>query len=525
MKNIIGNRKDFYGQGSKDSNIFIFFLALIVIFFIVTNIIWLSQDSLPPAWDQAHHMLLSLKYYRLITNVHSFTNLNDFCSVSHYYPPLFHICAVPFIFLFGFSEHNLIMVNFIYLILFAASLYGIGEMLFNKRVGIMAAILCLFYPIMYAMSREYLIDFALVSIVTVVQYLILRSEGGLKKPWNIVLGIAAGGALLIKPAAIIFFLPVWIFILLGSLRRKNDFLPALVSFTISLFIILPWYTLAFKDMVALNKYWQHVAVTIDRDPTKIIPSFLWYKNVLINTLISPNLTKFFLVGLPLFFIFTRKWKSFVILLFWAVPAFIVLVLTPNKDPRYIMPILPVFALLTISGIDAIRKKIFRNILYFLIIITGYVQFNNLSFGVFPSLIKDKNSYYNHVPLKQDWKNKEIIDYLVKNFDNKHIVIGVLPDCQYFNPPEFQLYTYLLGLPYSIEGVGNSFISLERLKGYDIFITKYPKISAEWVAFYRDSFYNEISKIGINNLGFRKLSEFKLPDNSTAVLYQNLHNGK
>lgn len=133
------NRKDFLGS---KSNIQIIFLSLIVIFFIVTNLIWLSQDSLPPAWDQARHMLLSLKYYRLLTDTHLFTSLKDFFFVSHYYPPLFHVSAAPLIFLFGFSEHNLGMVNFLYLILFATSLYGIGKLLFNKIVGIMATILC-----------------------------------------------------------------------------------------------------------------------------------------------------------------------------------------------------------------------------------------------------------------------------------------------------------------------------------------------------------------------------------------------
>jgi len=528
MKVAMEKIKNFYQQNkpeSKTSSIYVILLALIVVFFMVTNLIWLSRDSLPPAWDQSGHLFLSLKYYRVIANAHSLASFNDFFSVSHYYPPLFHLCAVGIIFLCGFSEHNLIMVNFIFLILLTISLYGIGKRLFNRRVGIMAVVLCLFYPIIFALSREYLLDFALVSMVSVVVYLILKSEGGLKSPGNIVLGIAVAGAVLIKPIAVIFFLPVWVFVLLSRRKEKLSFLPVAVSLAISLLIILPWYMVAIKDMLALNKYFQNVATVVEGDPVKIIPSILWFRSVFINTLMSPNLAKFFLAGFILSFVFTRKWKNFVTLLFWVVPGLVVLVFTPSKDPRYIMPILPALALLTISGIDMIRKNIIRNILYALIIIISYVQFYNLSFGMFFDLIKEKSSYYGHVPLRSDWKNREIINYLRKNFGNKPMIIGVLPDCQYFNVPEFQLYAYLFNLPYGIETVGNSSVDLEQLKKYDIFITKYPKIAAEWGVSYRDKFYNEISKIGMDNLGFRQLLAFKLPDNSTAILYLNLHNEK
>jgi len=40
-----------------------------------------------------------------------------------------------------------------------------------------------------------------------------------------------------------------------------------------------------------------------------------------------------------------------------------------------------------------------------------------------------------------------------------------------------------------------------------------------VAFYRKKFYKELSEFGIEKLGFRRLTEFKLPDNSKAVVYQ------
>ncbi len=491
--------------------LYVIILFFVMAFFVQNNLIWLLQDTLPPSWDQTGHVLLSLRYAR---------SIKDFFSISHYYPPLFHLTAVPVILLFGFAEDNLIMTNFLYMFLFLVSIYGIGKLLFNRRVGVLAAVLCLFYPIMYALSREFLLDFALVAIVTCVQYLILVSEGGLKKPWNILLGIAAGAALLIKLVALVFFLPLWAYVLIRRLKQTKTFSPLTTCLLITLTLVLPWYFFAFKDMLTLNSYWQNLATTIYHHPNKFLPSFLWYAYALKNPLMSPNLFNFFFIGLSLFLMIGRKWKDLLIFACWVVPAFFIFIVTPNKNSRYIMSILPALSLLTVAGIDTVRIKAIRNILYFVVIAIGYIQFNNLSFGIFPDLIKDKNPYDSHPPLKQDWKNREVIHYLSERFPNKEILIGVLPDCPYFNPAELQLYAYLLRLPYSVKGVGESAVNLEDIKRYDIFITKYPQIAAEWVAFYREKLYKELSEKGIETLGFSKLTEFALPDDSTAVLYEN-----
>ena len=492
-------------------------------FFIINNLIWLSQDTLPPAWDQSGHMLLSLKYYKWINEIKSVGDLKSFFAISHYYPPFFYISALPVISLFGFSEHKLIFINFLYLIIFGISIFGIGKILFNERVGVFAAALTLFYPIMYALSREYLIDFSLVAMITCVQYLIFKSDGGIKKPWNIFLGIQVAFALLTKPTALIFFLPLWVYVFLKNAKNKDDFIAFLKSISISLIICLPWYYSAYKDLINSISYFNNVSTMIEHDPVEFIPSVMLYINMLKNNLISPKLLSFFILGF-IFSICSRRMRGILfMLLLWALPAFFVLVFIPSKDPRYIMPILPVFSLITVAGIDCLKQKIVRNILFCLILVIGYLQFNNLSFNVPPFLIKEKSSYCNRVPLKQDWKIKEILDFVYNRVGNKHIVIGMFPDWQFFNPPEFLLYTELYKLPYRIAGQGYSELSLEQIKIYDFYIIKYPNVAPPEFAYYREKFYREFGEFGMENLGFNKLAEFILPDKSKASVYQKVNN--
>lgn len=455
-----------------------------------------------------------------MNSIKSANDLNAFLSISHYYPPFFHVSAVPIIFFSGFSEDKIIFINFIYLILLIISLFGIGKLLFNERVGLLAALLMLFYPFMYRLSREYLIDFALVTMVTAVQYLILKSKGGLKMPWNILLGVVIGFTLLTKPVSVIFFAPVWIFVFLWNFKGIKDFFLLGGTLMISLLIAGPWYLSAFHDLLDAHKYWQNFAQINEHDPSTLIPSFLCYGKDLKNYLISPILLLFFFIGFFLFLVFDRRWKNLSILILWAIPAWIILILTPNKDTRFIMPILPVFALLTIGGIDIIQKKLIKNILYGAIITIGCIQFNILSFSTFFFSVKNKLfCEYARVPLRRDWKHKKILECISQYIGDRPIMIGVLPDCEYFNPSEFALYSYLLRLPYTIDGFGQSLVRLEQIKQYDIIILKYPEISVDYVAFYREKFYKEVNEFGIDRLGFKKIAEFELPDNSKATIWQ------
>jgi len=348
--------------------------------------------------------------------------------------------------------------------------------------------------------------------------LILKSEGGLKRPWNILLGINIGFALLTKASAMIYFLPFWIFEVFINYRgKKKIFFRILTVLIISFIIAGPWYLLNFKELLREHNYWQHQAKMIEADPQGIIPSFFYYINAFKYTAISNNLLLFFVMGTSLFLLFYRNLRVLFSLIIWAVPAFIILLLAPNKDARFIMPILPVFAFFTIAGINVIKKKIARNIILFIVIIIGYIQFNNLSFNAFPSLIKNKTSYSNRSPVKQDWKNMEIIRFISNYSGNRHIKIGVLAECQYFNPNIFMLYACLSKLPYSIEGIG-PVTPIEYIKKYDFFIIKYPDIAAYWVALHYYKFYNKLKEIGIDSFGFKKVAEFNLPDESAATLY-------
>ncbi|MBU1006554.1 MAG: glycosyltransferase family 39 protein [Candidatus Omnitrophica bacterium] len=493
----------------------------ITIFFIVyftCNLIWLYRDLLPPSWDQAHHMLLSLRYFRLMPNMWLLHDVRNFLSVSHYYPPFFHLSSIPVIFLLGFSESSLILTNVFYSIILIVSLLGIVRYLFNEQTGLWSILLLLLYPMIYAMLREYLIDFALVAMVAATQYLILKSEGGIKKRWNLLLGVVVGFTLLTKSVSVIFFIPLWIFTAIKNFNKSRDFIPIFISILISAVIAGPWYLASFKDMIFLNDYWQKFAINVEGDINTFIPSVFWYIGVIKDTMISPILSFVLLIGTACFFLFDRRKEVLVFLMTCSVPAFLLLSLTPNKDARYIMPCLPIFAMLTMGGICAIPKKVIRRVALVFITIVACVQFVNLSFGVPPFLVKRENFFYNHSPLQYDWKIKEILGFISKRFGRENIAIGFLPDSKYFNLSAFIFYTNLFNLPYSVEYVGNSNVEITQIDKYDVFITKSPNVAVPHKSFYRNKFNKEMDVSMYNDIGFKALEKFELPDNTIAFVY-------
>lgn len=446
---------------------------------------------------------MTLRYFRLIFTHQAFTDkFARFLVIGEsYYPPFFHISTLPLVLLFGFSAVNLICVNFFYLILFLVSMYGIGKILFNQRVGILAGTITLFYPIMYALSREYLIDFALVAMVTAVQYLILKSEGGINKRWNILLGIMAGFALLTKSVAIIFFLPSWIYRFIRRFRKNKDFLPFFASLSIAVFICTPWYIYSFPGLLTKNSTFQYIATNFERDPIGFTPSLLWYADSLMHSAVSLILLLFSFIGLLAFWLYDKRWRVFLTLALWAFPSFCILLFTPNKDIRYIMPILPVLAFFTIGGIDVIKRKGLKNTLYFLIIAFGFLQFYDLSFSAQPFL-KNGQYGYNRNPLKENWKAKEIVSFISKCSKEKNTAIGILPNLPYLNYKILNFYIEQLYLPYWVKFLWDDPDWKENFEKYDILIT--------------------VSEQHLNQ--FKKIAEFKLPNNKKALVYKNIKSG-
>jgi len=501
-------------------NPWVLLLSVGVLFFILANIIWLSLDTLPPSWDQSHHLYYLLEYSRQSHEAGTIKAIGDSFLSNPFYPPFFQISTIPVIKILGFSEDNAVFVNILYLVLLTASIYKIGAVLFNRRVGVFSALLVMLYPSIFVLSRQYLLDFALTAVIAFIQFTILKCRREPRVVWAVFLGGSAGAALLIKPAvAVIFILPNLILFLWVCLQRKRTLL-FFLSIAIALSIASPWYINAYPGILRVSGEIVRQATYLEGDPQGFISSFIDYNEGLKNSLVSPVLLLFFFIGVAIFLLHERRRSVIFFLASWILIPYLILVLFPNKDARYLMPFLPAFAILTIAGIDALPKKLLKNILFLVIFAIGYFQFDYLSFRMPFSVADFEKNHLFHPPINQDWRVKEILVYLAdmgKESVSDHIV--VLPNIHYFNANTFEFYNKLLNLPFSINAVSDTRIPLEDIKKADILITKTSNLGSGYTLDSRQELYEKFQDGLGGELGFTKIKEFELPDDSRAEVFK------
>jgi len=510
-------------QSPKGNKIKVYAIAIglicIMLFFIITNIIWLAIDLSILHPDPCMHIWWCLKYYSLLKHFRSIFDLKLAFGFYTHYPPFYYLTSLPVIALLGFSHDYFVYVNFFYIILLVLSVFGIGKLLFNEWVGFFSALLTMLYPLVYGLSRHYYIDFALLAMVSLVQYLILKSEGGIKKPWNILLGVAVGLTLLTKTHGLIFFLPTWVIVFLMHYRKKDNLIPLIVTLLISLIIAAPWYTAASGTLAEFTKE-TIILGRVSPLPQTFFLSMYYYAKLLYLEGISPILSFAFFLGLILFFIFDARWKIALILTSWIIPSYLALAFWTNKDARFILPLLPGLAIFTVGGLSRLPLKLLKEIILGSIICVGFIQFNSILFNSPPLLLR--RSVYCHSPISEDWKIKEIVDCILHYKGLKRISIGVLPMLPYFDRIQFRLHLNELNNNiYRIINIAEdgdeAGLTINEIGGLDILITKTPPLGKPA----KKKFYNDFNTIGADKLGFRKIEEFDLPDNTKAILYENV----
>ena len=161
-------------------------LALLFVVHVIINRFWLMEDSASLSDDVAVHLQSTLRYYFAIDkspldiNVYELvtirTNIEYGIDPMVHYPPFVYILTSVLFLLFGTSPDVAASVNLIFLAILLGSIYGIGKTLYDKKVGLLAAFSVSTFPMVFGLSRLYFLDFALLGMVTLSIYLLIRTD-------------------------------------------------------------------------------------------------------------------------------------------------------------------------------------------------------------------------------------------------------------------------------------------------------------------------------------------------------------
>src|SRR6185436_15862494 len=174
-------------------------LAASFFYLVVSNVIWIARDTRPPFWDMAGHESGALHIYDAFANSGPMA-VTTIASqhLTGPYPPLYHTIVALCWALFGKSTAVARLCNLLALAILFFGTYGIGRHVSGPWTSAIAATLVSFYPYVLWLSRETIIDYWLIAMVTLAMWVLLKTKEFSDRHWSIAFGFAAGLGMLTK---------------------------------------------------------------------------------------------------------------------------------------------------------------------------------------------------------------------------------------------------------------------------------------------------------------------------------------
>lgn len=225
-------------------------LGCLVAFQALNSWAWLSTNVSILNSDTRRHLMTTLTYSDTLRRL-NLADLFDMIITDEYRPPLFQFSAVPLLWLFGRSTDVATMVNAVYMAVLLGATYAIGRKVSDSDAGLLACFVLSTFPMIYAMSRYFFIDFALTAVVALNLALLLHTRDFERKGYTLLYGLSFGLGMLVKWTFVVFALVpvVLVFLRSGLPRRmlrevktiKVDGRWALLSALMALALALLWY--------------------------------------------------------------------------------------------------------------------------------------------------------------------------------------------------------------------------------------------------------------------------------------------
>ncbi len=270
---------------------------------------------------------------------------------------------------FGKTDPGLVILlaNLFFLFILLSSVYEIGSVLYDKRTGLLAALLGSMLPMVFGLSRVAMLDYPLMCMCSLSCCLLLKTNRFVSVKYSVLFGVIFGLTELTKESAVIFLGPLVIYYFINSLRKGGSkkavvgFLAGMLSFLIV------------TGIVYLRADNPHVYGTyISKMHIVNSVSFFYYFHTF-KDFVGPWVL---IVSFPFFLSYWVKFKERDwILFFWFFIPFILFSLSPNKTTRFMMPLAPVWALLIARGVLVNDwPKLVRRISVFIFIIVLTAQY-------------------------------------------------------------------------------------------------------------------------------------------------------
>jgi len=459
--------------------------------------LWVRLDQQVPDWDQADYLTGALNYLHYLQTSFPVTGSwgetwgKTFGSsqwweglwlLSSKIPPLAYLLGAGWMAIAGRSSDTALGVNAIALVVLTFSTYGLGlslskasgdqpvqgersEQRSRQRVALIAALLTLVLPGTLAIRRIFLLDYSLCAIVALEWWLLtgwkrasdpenLQTTGDrVAWFWPIGVGLAGGAALMLKQTALLFFVVPCGWLLLrsmGQLLRRSwqPFAQICLAVWVSSWLWGGWYRTNWLLILTASKRASIDSAAIEGDPSLLNwQAWTYYPGLL------PEQTYAFVLVLAgaglLGAIIKRQSRQksrqksnqqshprlatgWLLLLLGG--AYCLGAINPNKDPRYILPVVSALAIALAWGLAAWRGRVVG-------LTIALMAGLNISQSLPTAAV---HSSHTHAYVGQAYPHAQAIATLQTAAPWERITLGVLPSTATVNQHNLNLYGALAG---------------------------------------------------------------------------------
>ena len=450
----------------------LFILASIWLAGAVVDRIWFALDHSVPGWDEAQYLTGSLNYWRALQHLQLFNGewWKSFWLLSSKIPPLTYITAAIAQNLFGLGREQATLVQLLFSAVLLGSVYGLGRQLFSVEVGLWAAGLCQLLPSLYHYKLTFLLDYPLTALVMLSFWCLTvwRDFGTLRERkgrllretllqrcltaetqraqregllWAAGFGFAFGLALMVKQTALLFLLVpvVWAGVEEIRYRRWGRVAQLVGGLCLSVLVFGPWYRTNWLIVLTASK-----RATIDSAIAKGDPSldklsaWTFYWKVLPYQ-VSWLLLLVPIVGLLLYWRRLAHLRALGWLVGFCLGGYVLSCLNINKDERYVMPYLPVVAIMLAYGLTKWGYRVrwgTAGLAVLLLLLNLFPGAGVLGYGMTQALSPNAEHYAYLGPM---WPHPQVIDEVIQQAPYLRSTLGVLPSTGEINQHNFNYY--------------------------------------------------------------------------------------
>ena len=530
MHNLLSKIKDKYNQR----------IIAIILISLILDYLWINSYDIIPAWDQGYHLSNLYQYANLLQNINLLNRewFDSFWTItSTYRGPLTYIISAIFINIFGVTLENSILSNFLFNTILILSIYEISRKYCKREVGLWAIYFYTFNPFIFNLRNDYLIDISQTSLIILNWLFLCKWYFNEEYKYKSVClsGVLLGLLFLTKPTSIVFFiLPIsliyfkkisWSNLLRFQLNLELFIYP--ISFLI---VIYQWVSRNWLTIITstINSFSWGIKYQ-DGLEANTIEGWIYYPLEIIK-IINPVLISI-LIFLFLINIYKKNInfsnisnlknlipKNFIWWISLPLNIFLINILMSSKDPRFILPIIPIIYILIGKIIVSLKNKFYiskisKKLLILIIIIlllNHQLKIYNLKFNGIEL-----------VELQANKIHKQIIKKVNEESPFTENIIGFVPDTKEFNA--FNLDAEAIrdnrGIRVS-QLMSNERTFKGELKRYDWFIIK----TGDQGVMTNEAKY-KVSNLLLESSSFKILKEWELVDNSKLLLLKrkNLSN--